>query len=57
MEFTLQTAITQHMYSPFCKAAEVAKFTSQKADKHYINYIKSSGVHYPQYTYAKYFAH
>lgn len=22
---------------PFCKAAEVAKFTSQKADKHYIN--------------------
>lgn len=42
---------------PFCKAAEVAKFTSQKADKHYINYIKSSGVYYPQYTYVKYFAH
>lgn len=35
---------------PFCKDAEVPKSTSQKADEHYIKYIKTSGVCCPQYT-------
>lgn len=47
LEYTLQTAVTMPLFTPFVR---LQKFTSQKADEHYIKYIKTSGVCYPQYT-------
>lgn len=43
LEFTFTDSKLHNTFiHSFCKAAEVAKFTSQKADKNDINYTKSA---------------